>query len=1080
MKHAITSLVSAILICLFAQQVKAQSPTAAALGFNVFLQKGATLINNETEGPVAMGGDLTLAGSYQVATNYPGTYTVNNAKVGLLVGGKIVYQSGNGLQVNQNTYVKIGDSTGSYVWYKDQNNAYSPIRITPGANYNGSPKISLQANAQQLGVSATVNPVFQKGLIDFEAAFAQMKNKAIALSLCTDNCILTNANGITLLSHLNLPTQVKVNLLSGINTLNITGADLNAVQNFTYNNAPDATHILIVNVNASGTFNWNVFNSGGIGLTNCPFILYNFYNCTTLNIQGSGAVQGTVFAPYADIVKTSNQANIEGQVIAQSYYQNGGENHYAVFSPITALGCAIKPIAAFTVNTLTQCLTGNLFKCTPAVLVGSGPLTYLWKFSDGTTSTLASPTKTFSAAGTYTAKLYVTGPGGTDSVSQTLTVNTMPNIGFTINDTVQVLTGNNFTFLSLGLTVGLNYKWNFGDSTYSTLINPVKTYTKAGQYNVWQTVTNLLTGCKDSILHRIVVAGDSVGSGHNGGLESKSLGGLVNKRDYERIRNSQDARINYSTMKVFSYPDTKGMGKKSSEQQLPDMMPKQLMAGDVLRISTPTDLLSLTMAVEVLSVDYTINNRAQAVVLGLKTHGAPYNHTKSICDRLRGAQLLSVENVVIRNYNFTLFTMLQENGVTEYAISLVAGKKAGRANYSLQTNWLVSQYAGDDTLYTFQVWATQPEYTQKLVADIIDNLSSAQPLVQNETATLPTAYITRGYRSQENLVVYINNTTSSTSGKLVFEVRENEQATATTMEVPVTLTAGSENMFNIPVKDGYEYEGKFYIDDSVLVDAVYMADGNWGLDYDHSYTTVSGFTTANDPSRVYKNNEYAVYRNVDLHATSTDYITLYKAIKQGSDMTNLTGYTYLNFFAKGKGKVEIRMTRDSIINWADQYKATLTLDETGRMYSIPFHDFRSANISAPFNPSDIRLLTFTFAATNSQQEAYDLSVSNVSFSNTYLNTGIRQEKTAAAQSLAIYPNPSNGNFGFSFTADANESFDLELRDVLGRLVHTQKVQAVQGNNNVQVSLGNMAQPIILFGTLKNGNKQYNTQKIVIE
>ncbi len=420
-----TMLVAALM--LFASQVNAQSVTAPAQGFNVFLKNGATLISNETEGPVAMGGDLTLMNSgYQVATNYPGTFQVGGKTIGLLIGGKVNYTSGNQLAVNQNTYIKIGNSTGSYVWYVDQNNAYSPIRITPGNNYNGSPRIQLSANSQQLGVSATNNPVFQGNLIDFNAAFNTMKASSVSLSACTDNATLTNPNGQPI-PHTNLPNQVKITLNTGANILNLTGADMNNVQNFTFNNQPDATHYLIINVNASGTYNWNCWTNGGFGgVQQAKYILYNFYNTTTLNVQGNGAIEGTIFAPYANITKTTNQQNVEGQVIALSYYQGNAENHYAVFQP-TYTGCSspvTPPDAQFTINNASQCLTGNSFVFTNTS-TGTGN-SYVWTFGDGTSSTATSPTKTYSVAGTYNVKLKATNAGGSDSIVHTVTVQVPP------------------------------------------------------------------------------------------------------------------------------------------------------------------------------------------------------------------------------------------------------------------------------------------------------------------------------------------------------------------------------------------------------------------------------------------------------------------------------------------------------------------------------------------------------------------------------------------------------------------------------------------------------------------------------
>ncbi|MFX9097341.1 choice-of-anchor A family protein, partial [Acinetobacter baumannii] len=76
-------------------------------GFNIFLKNGAKLVTNETEGPIALGGDLEVAGNYQVNIHNNGTFTAGNIPIGLLIGGKVILTSGS-LQVNSGRYVKIG------------------------------------------------------------------------------------------------------------------------------------------------------------------------------------------------------------------------------------------------------------------------------------------------------------------------------------------------------------------------------------------------------------------------------------------------------------------------------------------------------------------------------------------------------------------------------------------------------------------------------------------------------------------------------------------------------------------------------------------------------------------------------------------------------------------------------------------------------------------------------------------------------------------------------------------------------------------------------------------------------------
>ncbi len=365
-----------------------QNPVAPALDFTVFTQKNATLIGSKTMGPVAIGGDMTLAGNYEVSNNYKGTFKVSNVPVTLVVGGKVNFQSGN-MNVNQNGYVKIGTANGAYAWYKDQNNAYSPIRITPNNNYNASPRINLQVSANNINVSATNNPVFESGLIDFDAAFTKMKASAVSMSTGSDNVILKNYSNV-ILAHTNLPSQVRVELPNAVNYLNVKGTDLVNVQEITFTNQPSASRILVINVDAIGTYNWKAYNHNGLSDENAKYVIYNFYNATALNIQGSGNVHGTIFAPCADITKSSNQTILKGQIIGQTFYHSGGDISPSHFNATLTSGSTTVIANGSNVNRdvtagCTYVVNGTEFNTTATDNCGTPSLTYT--LSGATTGT---------------------------------------------------------------------------------------------------------------------------------------------------------------------------------------------------------------------------------------------------------------------------------------------------------------------------------------------------------------------------------------------------------------------------------------------------------------------------------------------------------------------------------------------------------------------------------------------------------------------------------------------------------------------------------------------------------------------
>lgn len=1071
-KHILSSLLFSASLC-SAFMGAAQSPTAPALGFNVFLEGSARLVTNETEGPVAMGGNLKVDGGYQVSIHSIGTFQVGGIGVSLVVGGRVEYLSGN-LQVLNNGYVKIGDCIGSTVWYQDPNGAYPPIRITPGSSYDASPRINLSASANTLGVSASVKPVCQANVIDFASAFAAMRSSCTCMNAMADNAVLTNSAG-TPIPHTGLPNQVKINLHSGLNVLNITGADFNAMDELTFTTPPSASKYLVVNVNASGTYNWDVPNINGVGFSNCPYVLYNFRDVTTLNIVGYGSIQGTVFAPNADIVKTVNMANLEGQVIAKSYHHAGGETHYAVFTPtVSTCGGTIATDASFTVNSNNQCLDCNSFVFNNTS-TGSGTLSYLWTFGDGTTSTAVSPTKVYTAVGTYTVKLKTTGAGGMDSATMTVNVAGNPPYGFTVNDVAQPLTGNSFTFTSTTPTFGNLYYWTFGNGGTSTAANPVHTYTATGVYNVMQRVTGP-GGCVIEAHMTVVVESDGVGGGGGGGLESESLGDLISKREYAKIKNSVPLKENYNNRAQFHKPTglsaaAKGTAATSSLQRF---MPANLDATTTPKITSPEELKNITRAVDAFSVDYVKNDVARGVVLGITTEDKPYNHTKSICDRFRGAELISTKTVTLNGFNFIEFALRQADGHVEHSITFAVGKSANSTSFRLQGKWLISKYEGDDSVFNFQVWATNPESLHKLTTDMLNNLAAVMPIQQiDANFDLPQTYMTKGSRKKEFLDVTFMAARATNNAKFIFIQKLNETANEDTLIIPFNLQAGTDNHFSIPVYDGYEYEGHLYVNDT-LADDVYIADGGWSLDIDKSLTTILNFKPNNNKNRIYADDEFPLYRSVHVAATTTDYISIYKFIKAGQEEANLSAFNSYKFFARGNGNMTIRLIKKSVVKFADQYQTTVALDPNGKNYQIAFEDFTSANLGKAFDPSDVTAVVYTF-----EYKGVSSELNFYADEQAFSPTKVQSVKALLSKKVDIIPNPAtDGNFQVKFVSETDRNMDITVTDITGRVVYTQSVKATMGANAVQVQIPGARQGVY-FVQLGNDDLKYGVNKVSI-
>ncbi len=181
-------------------------------------------------------------------------------------------------------------------------------------------------------------------------------------------------------------------------------------------------------------------------------------------------------------------------------------NYSVKLTATNAAGCSITSsqtiivntalIADFTITGFTNCAIGTAltFNNTSSGL-GTGT-THSWSFGDGTNSTLATPTKTYNSAGTYTITYKINNGVCSDSVTRIISLQAKPTASFAVNTNSQCLSGNSFSFTNLSSGSIQGYHWNFGDGTSSYQQHPTKTYAAAGNYNVILTVTNT-GGCID-------------------------------------------------------------------------------------------------------------------------------------------------------------------------------------------------------------------------------------------------------------------------------------------------------------------------------------------------------------------------------------------------------------------------------------------------------------------------------------------------------------------------------------------------------------------------------------------------------
>ena len=225
----------------------------------------------------------------------------------------------------------------------------------------------------------------------------------------------------------------------------------------------------------------------------------------TSNIPSGNIINSNWNFGDGNSVSTQNGSN---------YYINTGS--YNVQLIVTSnMGCADTaiipvtisplPVASFTAN--SACLNG-MTTFTNSSSVTSGFITTTnWQFGDGAQSLLNQPTHQYATAGSYYVTLNIaTNSNCSNSITQQVTVNPLPNVSFTANNACD---GNLINYVnSTTIPTGniTNYIWDFtsdgtpdntnqtvsnlfnGSGTYTTQLMAVSNYNCVSNYSLTVTV----------------------------------------------------------------------------------------------------------------------------------------------------------------------------------------------------------------------------------------------------------------------------------------------------------------------------------------------------------------------------------------------------------------------------------------------------------------------------------------------------------------------------------------------------------------------------------------------------------------
>jgi hypothetical protein len=568
-----------------------------------------------------------------------------------------------------------------------------------------------------------------------------------------------------------------------------------------------------------------------------------------------------------------------------------------------------------------------------------------------------------------------------------------------------------------------------------------------------------------------VSSATDVSSGNNGGLESKGdLATLIAKRNFNRIKTNSSADTK-DKQTVFSNT-TPLFSKSNTTVDFSTLIPTTGMFGtETSYVSTPADLLGITNALEVYSVDYYQNSTRVAAVLATSTTGGIYGHSKAICDRLNNSTLEDVRTIQLNGYEIIMVKIKRANGAIEFALNFSVQQLI--SENKLHSYWNINQYPTGDYL-NFQVWGSTMGQVSSITNYILNQFQSQSSLIEDVvTNRIPTVFVKKGSYRNGNLYLKLINKSNSSTISFSGNKKATELATLESMSQSVSLTSAYEQ--DLVINTGGIFDIGFSINgnNSPQIDALYLADGPWGLDYATTETTITDYSIQNSTNTV-NTDEYSIERNVTLSGEVYGTANIFRNILPGELTFDATNYAAVSFSIQNSLPVEVVLVTENTTDWNNRLRIQLPENATNTDVTIAFSDFTNA-LGQTFANEKIKGFVFSTIGNYSSFQPFNIAVSNLKLGN---NSALSNQnfENLVSNKIYNYPNPCQSNTTIVLPSNT-ESAEVKIVDVSGKVIQNKKYTI--NSNSINIDVNEIAKGIYIFEVITNEGKDFKT-KVVIQ
>jgi len=548
--------------------------------------------------------------------------------------------------------------------------------------------------------------------------------------------------------------------------------------------------------------------------------------------------------------------------------------------------------------------------------------------------------------------------------------------------------------------------------------------------------------------------GGFTSSGLNGGLESHgALASKIALRNFKRA-------IGKETQTVITRDNS----------IIAQLAPQQIIAGDNLIETSPQDLIGITSAEAIWAGDYFLDDNRFASVFGSKTSDVIYDHTKVICDRVKGSELAAVEVVNIDGHELILSVIRRPDSSVEHAISFsLAYDNFGE--FTMASKWSVDEYQSSPNFLNYQVWTNSRVKTIAAVQYIINNIVERSGHILHPAQSAPSApqlFARSAYYRLGTFYITLNNMITEPTIVNFFGTYNSKEVDGVEQEFSEeVLVQPGQSSVRLDIADGNIFEGGINIvTANNQKDVLYLADGSWGLEYEEHATAITNYEIIRE-QRADNDNEYVVERGLKVSGTTDNYLSIFKQLKPGGLAVNLSRYNTLSFDSNREGVYRVTLLEEGNTN--PNQHLSYTLQSSASSVDIPFSFFANTD-GAELDPTKITTIYIAFLADDNADGDFDFSIENVRFRN----AEEAELNLDSNEKLMLYPNPSQGVVYLTHMFEEDSEVTMTVLDPTGVVIQKTNTFATKGLQNFEVTLDNRDQGVYLISLHTNQGVFANT------